>query len=92
MSGKTNGTIAAVIGLLLLAALVLWSPFKDDENKGFEQWLYTQAEEQEETSDKVTTEAVKPLEGEDGPVGEHKDDGSNWSIPNIIRHILFGED
>lgn len=44
--------------------------------------------EQEQLSDSITTEAVSDLEG--NVVGEHKADGSNWSIPNILRFYFGG--
>ena len=44
--------------------------------------------EQKETSEQITSDLVSDLEGP--LVGEHKDDGSNWSIPNLLRQLFGG--
>lgn len=75
------------IGLLIIAVLVFASPWGDsDQQGGFTEVLYAWGESQEEVSDKFTTAAVSGAEG--SLVGEHEVDGSNWAIPNIIRHWL----
>lgn len=77
--------IITIIGLVFIVMLVLWSPFKD-EGGDFQKMLHLWGDRQHEYSDQVTEEAVSGLEGT--VIGEHQVDGSNWSIPNIIRHLL----
>lgn len=75
--------LAGAVGLLVLLALVFWSPFEPEQG-GFSDILRHWGREQEELSDALTTKVVSPVEGE--IVGEHREDGSNWSIPNILRN------
>lgn len=77
--------ISAIAGIALLLALVLWSPFERKEG-GFTDILRYWGQEQEELSNELTSKAVSGAEGK--YVGEHKEDGSNWSIPNILRSLL----
>lgn len=74
-------------GLLALALFVNNLPWErqSSEITGI---LHIWSERQEEISEEVTTSTVAGVEGE--LVGEHIVDGSNWSIPNIIRHWLRG--
>lgn len=80
--------IMAIAGVALLLALVFWSPFEREE-EGFTDVLRYWGDEQKELSDELTSKAVAGAEGK--YVGEHKEDGSNWSIPNILRS-WFGID
>ena len=79
---------AGIIAVSLVVAPSLLSNSKSDGDE-FSSLLHTWADEQEELSDDITTEAVSGIEGD--IVGEHEEDGSNWSIPNIIRHWILGE-
>ena len=77
----------AVAGILALVLLVNHLPFERQSN-GITSLLSSWGDAQEQTSDLFTTEIVSDVEGE--LVGEHKIDGSNWSIPNILRHWVMG--
>ena len=79
--------VLLIAGLLALALFVNNLPW-ERQSSGITNILYLWGEQQEETSDKITTSTVAGVEGE--LVGEHMVDGSNWSIPNIIRHWLRG--
>ena len=83
---KQNALIIA--GLLAIALVVNNLPW-ESKSSGLTEMLYELGETQESIADKTTTEAVSSAEGK--LVGEHKVDGSNWSIPNILRHWI-GED
>lgn len=75
------------IGIVIVLILVLYSPWAVEENKNsFQSILRGWGNSQTEISEKFTTEVVSGVEG--GLVGEHEIDGSNWAIPNIIRHWL----
>jgi len=87
---KGKGVLLGVLGLVLLFMLISWLPF-ERQSSGLTEWLYYQGEEQEKNSNELTEKAVEGLEGEGALAGEHEDDGSNWSIPNILRHWLLGE-
>ena len=76
--------IAGLIGLFLLVTKLPW----ERQSSGLTRILYNWGEQQEQTSDKFTTYVVEDVEGD--LVGEHKVDGSNWSIPNILRHWFGG--
>lgn len=77
----------AIVGLVTLGLLVSNLPW-ERQSSGITQVLYQWGEEQEDISDRATQFAVSSAEG--SLVGEHQVDGSNWSIPNIIRHWLGG--
>ena len=76
-----------LLGLTILALIVFVksTPVERDEDS-FTNILYTWGEQQANNSDKITVAAVSDVEGT--LVGEHEENGANWSIPNIIRHIL----
>lgn len=79
--------IGFAIGMLLILTLIFSSPWSDQRSSGgFTEILNQWSQEQEETSDKFTAEVVSGVEGK--YVGQHRDDGSNWAIPNIIRKWL----
>ena len=77
--------LGSIVGILVIAAIVLFSPFKREEGD-FSKIIRSMGDRQLETSEKITDKAVSNVEG--GLVGEHQIDGANWSIPNIIRHLL----
>lgn len=77
-------SIIVVLGMVLFATYLPW----ERQSSGLTEVLYSWGEQQEETSDKLTITAVSGVEGE--LVGEHKIDGSNWSIPNILRNLFGG--
>lgn len=77
--------VISIAGIILLVMLVFWSPF-ERKSGGFTDALRAWGVHQQEASDEITNAAVSGFEGD--VVGEHKVDGSNWSIPNIIRHLL----
>lgn len=75
------------IGIVIVLILVLYSPWAVEENKNsFQSILRGWGQSQTEVSEKFTTGVVSGVEGD--LVGEHEIDGSNWAIPNIIRHWL----
>lgn len=77
--------LLAIVGLLVLALIVTKLPFERQTND-MSKLLYEWSDEQAEMSESVTNEAVSGAEG--SLVGEHEINGSNWSIPNIVRHWL----
>lgn len=79
--------IIAVVGVLILVMLVTQLPW-ERRSSGLTQILYSWSDQQRETSDELTEFAVSGAEGT--LVGEHEVDGSNWSIPNILRHWFGG--
>ena len=81
--------LLAIAGLAALYILVTQLPW-ERQSSGLTEWLYTQGEQQEENANIITETAVSGLEGEGGLAGDHEVDGSNWSIPNIIRHLIGG--
>lgn len=83
----TRMKLIAIAGLLGLALLVKALPW-DRQSSGITDILYLWSEQQEETSDKITSAAVQGAEGK--WVAEHDIKGANWSIPNILRHWLGG--
>lgn len=78
-----------LIGLIVLLLIVFCLPY-ERETGAFSQILYAWGERQEESSDKIIDKAVSGVE--DDLVGEHQIKGANWSIPNIIRHLLGVDD
>ena len=78
-----------ILGIVILYLFVTNLPW-ERQSSGLTEWLYEQGEEQEYNSEVITEAGVKPLEGEGGIAGEHQVDGANWSIPNIVRHLLLG--
>lgn len=80
-----KSTMAGLAGIILLAVLILNSPFKSQEGD-FSKILRVWGNQQSQQSEQITNDLLKDAEG--NLVGEHEVDGSNWSIPNIIRHIL----
>lgn len=79
--------IGFAIGMLLIATLIFSSPWADDRSSsGITDIIRVWGAKQEETSDMFTNKVVSNVEGE--WVGEHEINGSNWAIPNIIRHWL----
>ena len=83
--------IFSIIGLCVIAWLVVAQPFSgdgdsDEPQESFTSVLYAMGERQSEASNAVVDVATSTVEG--SVVGEHRMDGSNWSIPNIIRHWM----
>lgn len=79
--------IGFAIGMLLILSLIFSSPWAEERHTSdFGSILQYWGSEQEKVSDKFTTAAVSPVEGK--YVGVHEINGSNWAIPNIIRHWL----
>lgn len=78
--------IGTVIAIVLIALMVIYSPWGESPSSDFTDGLRGWGKGQAEISEKFTTSAVEGVEGT--VVGEHKVDGSNWAIPNIIRHWL----
>lgn len=75
------------LGMLAILIMVYCSPWGNEvKPSGLTSVMRQWGEQQEETSDKFTTSVVSGAEG--SIVGEHEIDGSNWAIPNIIRHWL----
>ncbi len=83
-----RSTLAGIVGIILLAILVINPPFEVGEGD-FSKILRAWGNKQAEQSEEITHEVVKGAEGT--IVGEYKVDGSNWSIPNIVRHLLGGD-
>lgn len=80
-----NGKLVSILAIALLAVMVIYSPFKSEEGD-FSKVLRVWGNQQATQSEEITEDLLKDVEG--NIVGEHKVDGSNWSIPNIIRHLL----
>ena len=80
-----RSVLVTIAGIVLLFVLVFYSPFERQSGE-FSQVLQSMGQHQKETSDVLTEQALEQVEGT--VVGEHQVDGSNWSIPNIIRHVL----
>ena len=80
-----SSKIKSVIGIVVIAVIVLYSPFGHEQGE-FSKVLYSLGYHQQEASEKISSYAVKDLEGE--LVGDHKVNGSNWAIPNIVRYWL----
>lgn len=79
--------IGSVLGLVLIALMVIYSPWGNQPDEGsFTDIFRTWGDQQEEASDRYISETVSGVEG--SWVGEHEIDGSNWAIPNIIRHLI----
>lgn len=87
---KSSKYLLSIIGVVLLIILVKCSPFKGTHD-GFSKVLYDQAESQVAYSEKVTDVLASGAEGEGKLVGEHQVKGANWSIPNILRHLVMGD-
>lgn len=73
------------IGIFLIAVIVLGSPW-DHQHSTFGDILSSIGYHQAEDSEKIVSFAVSGAEGK--VVGEHKVNGSNWSIPNIIKSLI----
>lgn len=85
-----KGIIGSITGLVIVLMLVAWSPWKEQStNGGFTDVLRHWGKQQGEVSEDIASDAVSGVEG--NLVGKHQIDGANWSIPNIIKHLL-GED
>lgn len=75
------------IGMLLILTLIFSSPWAEHRNSsGMTDILRYWGNQQQQASEVMTNFAVSDAEGT--WVGEHEVDGSNWAIPNIIRHWL----
>ena len=75
--------VLSILGIVVIISIVLFSPY-ESSNGDFTKVLKSLGYHQEETANNITTYAVHDVEG--NLVGEHQVDGSNWAIPNIIRH------
>lgn len=84
---SNRAKVLAIAGLLGLALLVQALPW-ERQSSGITDILHLWGEQQEETSDKITSAAVAGAEGK--WVGEHDIKGANWSIPNILRYWFGG--
>lgn len=78
--------LGSAIAIIIIALMVIYSPWGESPKSDFTRGIRGWGDEQQETSERFTTAAVSGVEG--GVVGEHEIDGSNWAIPNIIRHWL----
>ena len=78
-----------IIAVLVLLAILVNSVPSEKSTSGITQFLYNVGESQEDLSNDLTNMAVSEVEG--SVVGEHRVDGSNWSIPNILRHLVGGD-
>lgn len=77
------------IAVLVLLAILVNSVPSENSTSGITQFLHNVGESQEDLSNDLTNMAVSEVEG--SVVGEHKVNGSNWSIPNILRHLVGGD-
>lgn len=77
-----------LIGILALLVFVwLVNTFEPtNQEDSFTSYLHSLSQEQEKSSNQMVEGAVSGFEGT--YVGEHEVDGSNWSIPNILRHYF----
>lgn len=78
-----------IIAVLVLLAILVNSVPSEKSTSGITQFLYNVGESQEDLSNDLTNMTVSGAEG--SIVGEHRVDGSNWSIPNILRHLVGGD-
>lgn len=74
--------IGGIVAFFLLVNTLPW----ERQSSGLTQLLYSWGEQQEENADEITNVAVSGVEGT--LVGESAVDGSNWSIPNILRNLF----
>lgn len=84
MSGRQK--FFSVIGIVVLIVLIVYSPYERNTGE-FSKILYALGDCQEQASENITNAVVSKVEGSN-TVGEHCINGSNWSIPNIVRHLL----
>ena len=85
MKAKLGGCL----GVVTLALILLFNPYKPKGRSEFGQLLYGAGEAQEELSTRLTEQAVAPVE--DDLTGGHEIDGSNWALPNIFLHLITGD-
>ena len=76
---------ATIAGLVVILTIIFFSPFEREEGN-LSKILRSIGDNQEVVSEQITSTAVSGIEGT--VVGEHQVNGANWSIPNIIRHLL----
>ena len=81
--------ILAGIAAFLLIYFILTAA-SNNVSGGFSKVLYLLGDDQENLSNEITDNVVSNAEGV--VVGASKVDGSNWSIPNIIRNFLGGDE
>lgn len=75
------------VGVVILLAAIAKASSKS-EPSGLAGALYEIGVRQEQTADILTDAAVTDVEGH--LVGEDAVDGTNWSIPAILRNIFAG--
>lgn len=80
-----DNKVLMYIGFIVLILILIWSP-KGNNTGTFSDILNHIGNKQEYYSQEVTNNVVSEVERKH--IGEHKEDGSNWSIPNIIRSML----
>lgn len=80
-----DSKVLIYIGFIVLILILIWSP-KGNSTGTFSDILNHIGNKQEYYSQEITNNIVS--EAESKHIGEHKEDGSNWSIPNIIRSTL----
>ena len=81
------GAIAAVIVALFVlakASSVAKNHGQVGDPGSFSSVLNTLGEKQNQAAENITEAAVSGVE--DDMTGGHKEDGSNWSLPNIVAH------
>lgn len=78
--------VGSILGAIVILLMVIYSPWGESPKSDFTEGLRGWGNGQAEISEKFTTSAVAGVEG--SVVGEREIDGSNWAIPNIIRHWL----
>lgn len=79
--------ILAAIGIVLFFVILNKIPW-EPQSSGLTEVLYSWGEQQEQTAEDWTDAAVSGVEG--NLVGEDAVDGSNWSIPNVLRNLFTG--
>ena len=82
---KLKDKAIGLIAILIFVWLVNTFEPVNQENS-LMSYLHYFSEEQEKSSNQMVEGAVSGFEGT--YVGEHEIDGSNWSIPNILRHYF----
>lgn len=91
MSTGKKSNIPALIGVGVIALIVIYSPIqKEKDGESFTDFFGKMGTQQSELANKLTDKAVSKFEGV--YVKESEEDGSNWSIPNILRKLFNIED
>ena len=73
-----------IVVFFVVVSKIPWAP----QTSGLTEVLHSWGAQQEQTAEEFTDFAVSGVEGT--LVGEDVVDGSNWSIPNVLRNLFAG--